>query len=295
MIPVRLEPTIPAVVPSVAEHFFLSRSAPMACLRRVCWVDFDCCSSSLFRFDQQQDKEQRPRSIVYAFGQSPVRHPFDIQRFNRDEAESVDDFPRFLMGEISSPVGNSRVNFPHHAFALPSFDRASWRNTKLPLRPGQCFFFSAEKSRIFNPLVVGEVGETLESYINADALCRWRKNHRVAFDAEAGIPALGFASDGQRFHLAFKVAVQPDFELADLRQTQFVTGETESCLRKSKALVPVDSFEAWVATAFLRINGFRLQFYDLKAYAFLIGLYETNEFRFNRLVEWLSRHATQIG
>jgi len=66
-------------------------------------------------------------------------------------------------------------------------------------------------------------------------------------------------------------------------------------LRKSKALVPVDSFEAWVAAAFLRINGFRLQFDDLKAYAFLIGLYETNDFRFNRLVKWLSRHATQIG
>ena len=47
-----------------------------------------------------------------------------------------------------------------------------------------------------------------------------------------------------------------------------------------------------VTAAFLRINGFRLQFDDLTGYAFLIGLYETNDFRFDRLVEWMRQHAT---
>ena len=50
-----------------------------------------------------------------------------------------------------------------------------------------------------------------------------------------------------------------------------------------------------VTAAFLRINGFRLQFDDLTGYAFLIGLYETNDFRFDRLVEWLRRHATRLS
>jgi death on curing protein len=47
-----------------------------------------------------------------------------------------------------------------------------------------------------------------------------------------------------------------------------------------------------VTAAFLRVNGYRLQLDDLTAYAFLIELYETNEFRFDRLVEWLKQHAT---
>ena len=47
-----------------------------------------------------------------------------------------------------------------------------------------------------------------------------------------------------------------------------------------------------VTAAFLRVNGYRLQFDDLTAYASLIELYETNEFRFDRLVEWLKQHAT---
>lgn len=43
-----------------------------------------------------------------------------------------------------------------------------------------------------------------------------------------------------------------------------------------------------VTAAFLCINGFRLQFDDLTTYAFLIRLYEANDFRFDRLVEWLT-------
>src|SRR5690242_10633121 len=49
-----------------------------------------------------------------------------------------------------------------------------------------------------------------------------------------------------------------------------------------------------VTAAFLRINGFRLEFDDLAAYHFLIGLYETNQFRFDRLEPWL-RSATTPG
>ena len=48
-----------------------------------------------------------------------------------------------------------------------------------------------------------------------------------------------------------------------------------------------------VTAAFLRINGFRLQFVDIRAYEFLIELYETNNFRFEQLIIWLRQHATQ--
>lgn len=50
-----------------------------------------------------------------------------------------------------------------------------------------------------------------------------------------------------------------------------------------------------VTAAFLRVNHCRLEFDDLAAYEFLIGLYETSDFRFDRLVEWLRRHAAPAG
>ncbi len=49
-----------------------------------------------------------------------------------------------------------------------------------------------------------------------------------------------------------------------------------------------------VTAAFLRINSFRLNFDDLEAYQFLIQLYETNQFRWERLEPWLRLHAQPI-
>ena len=47
-----------------------------------------------------------------------------------------------------------------------------------------------------------------------------------------------------------------------------------------------------VTAAFLRVNGYRLEFDDTEAYRFLIGLYEEGKFRFAELEAWLRTHAT---
>jgi death-on-curing protein len=49
-----------------------------------------------------------------------------------------------------------------------------------------------------------------------------------------------------------------------------------------------------VTAAFLHINGFRLGFDDLEAYQFMSQLYETNQFRFERLEPWLRQHAQPL-
>jgi death-on-curing protein len=46
-----------------------------------------------------------------------------------------------------------------------------------------------------------------------------------------------------------------------------------------------------VMAAFLKVNGCRLEFDDLEAFSFLIGLYETGTLRFDELDNWLRRHA----
>lgn len=45
-----------------------------------------------------------------------------------------------------------------------------------------------------------------------------------------------------------------------------------------------------VAAAFLRVNGYRLEFDDLAAFSFLIGLYESGRMRFDELDAWLRKH-----
>jgi death on curing protein len=46
-----------------------------------------------------------------------------------------------------------------------------------------------------------------------------------------------------------------------------------------------------VTAAFLRINGFRLNFDDLDAHGFLMQLYENNQFRMEWLEPWLRQHS----
>jgi len=48
-----------------------------------------------------------------------------------------------------------------------------------------------------------------------------------------------------------------------------------------------------VAAAFLKVNGYELNFDDIEAYSFLIGLYETGTLRFHELEVWLRRHAVK--
>jgi death-on-curing protein len=48
-----------------------------------------------------------------------------------------------------------------------------------------------------------------------------------------------------------------------------------------------------VTAAFLKVNGYRLEFDDLAALSFLIGLYESGRMRCAELEKWLRRHATR--
>lgn len=43
--------------------------------------------------------------------------------------------------------------------------------------------------------------------------------------------------------------------------------------------------------AFLRVNGYRLEFDDMEAFSFLVGLYEMGTLRFKELDAWLRQHA----
>jgi death-on-curing protein len=50
-----------------------------------------------------------------------------------------------------------------------------------------------------------------------------------------------------------------------------------------------------VTAAFIRVNGWRLDFDDLDAYHFLIQLYQTNSFCLAVLEPWLRQHARRAG
>ena len=50
-----------------------------------------------------------------------------------------------------------------------------------------------------------------------------------------------------------------------------------------------------ITAAFLRVNGYRLEFEDLEAYTFMTRLYEKAQFRFEKLEPWVRKHARRIS
>lgn len=48
-----------------------------------------------------------------------------------------------------------------------------------------------------------------------------------------------------------------------------------------------------VTAAFLKVNGYRLEFDDVEAFSFLSGLYQTGTMRFAELDSWLRTHTTR--
>lgn len=50
-----------------------------------------------------------------------------------------------------------------------------------------------------------------------------------------------------------------------------------------------------VTAAFLKVNGYVLEFDDPTAFSFLIGLYESGRMRFAELEKWLRHYATRCN
>ena len=46
-----------------------------------------------------------------------------------------------------------------------------------------------------------------------------------------------------------------------------------------------------VTAAFLKVNGYRLEFDDIEAFSFLVDLYETGRLRFKEFETWLRQHS----
>jgi hypothetical protein len=50
-----------------------------------------------------------------------------------------------------------------------------------------------------------------------------------------------------------------------------------------------------VTAAFLKVNGYLLEFDDFEAFSFLIGLYESDTMQFVELDKWLRVHAKRTS
>src|SRR5262249_21509784 len=194
--------------------------ASRRCARRIHHFN---TAPSFFRFVNSDQDELRPSGVRNALCKMVVSHQvFDLQVFEFDETEAIDQFFRFLEMMISSLPGNGLMFLRQQANRLlsPPAALVTTRNPSLCLLQRR-FRFSIVLGTL-DQFVIGQMCERLDADINPDRYI-WREDHGLVFDffdREDHIPAIGFALDRTGLDRSFDRTRQKHRDLADLRQMQ---------------------------------------------------------------------------
>ncbi len=109
--------------------------APATALAGVARINQYDTPASLFRFARRDEYELIPRRICNAFRQTVVfEHSTCTYVLKGKDAETIDQFPAFLLSEVASPVHYSFVNAADNFAALCSFWRTFLGFRQLALR-----------------------------------------------------------------------------------------------------------------------------------------------------------------
>jgi len=120
-IPIKHEEAARTLIDTLTQRHLVPMSTLTACLARVGRIDRNVRAPSFFRFGCKLVEELRPRGICNAFGKTMgVRHAGDRQVVHTDDAKTINDLARLLVGEIVTPEGNPFVYTSDHLAMLPA-------------------------------------------------------------------------------------------------------------------------------------------------------------------------------
>jgi hypothetical protein len=131
--------------PNIQGHL-LPMVAAMAVLGSVCRVNLHGYSSSLFRFGEQLREELRPGCITNTLCQTMIMgHSVDVEVFNTNDIETVNNLAALLMREIGAPERNAFMNTCYCFTVLLSLFGTFSQFGMFPLNRSQAFLFLAKE------------------------------------------------------------------------------------------------------------------------------------------------------
>lgn len=224
-------------------------------LTRVLGVDFDESPTSFFRFVGQHRNESSPRHIVRSFVQEVLdsigHHSFDVQIFDTDDPEPIDQSTTHLMGKISSSVLDLVPDFDFRFGLFRSSFRTFWGSKKLPVQFRQSFLVSLEKTRVLDDFTIGQRGVLLDSHVDSDGFVVDRSDeHVLSLDVETSEPvAVGIMFDRESLDGSEDVSVSLDPDVSDAGDSErAITDESETASRvfESEALHSLFGLESGI-------------------------------------------------
>ena len=179
MIATSRQPAVRASVPTIRKGLWHVRSTE-ACLRSAASIGGSELSPGTCSLVRETEKEQRPCSVVDGLCQHSGGESLNIQIFNRNQSEPIDNLARFFVSEISSLVANVGVG-PleqlHRFAATIALLVGTPRNLALAApQPGLCLPVVA---RVLNLRSIRKNREAVQANVDAYLFYGYRKGLRL--------------------------------------------------------------------------------------------------------------------
>src|SRR5450755_170238 len=258
------------LVDPFTQGHLLPMVAPAAILTGVGRVDFDERSASFFRFARELVKELRPRRVTDAFCQTMVvNHPVDLEVFDADRPEAVNDLPTLLMGEVLAPERDTLMHTGNGLAMLAPLGCAFRQFGMFTLHLCQCLFFCTEEARVLDLFPAREGCKGCESHVNTDLSINWFKAFGLTFYGEAHVP-LARRGTGNRagFDGTFDLAVRDHLDAANFREAHpVIMRDAKPRLREGETIVAIGPTEARVSRLLTRLEATEEGFHgEINAY-----------------------------
>jgi hypothetical protein len=212
---------------SVGEYLS-QRSAADACLTGAARVYLYQSAPSIFSFVRNLGDKGSPRSIVNRLGKHAPRQAFDVQVFDNNRSEVLNQPERETMLKFVPLIPDSSVNLLEQGNSFAPTLRAFLASSNLPLCAAKTGFGLLIETRIPNCRAVGEGREVFESNVNTNRVIKRWQRLGFAFNRAAYIPLAACALHGDGLHLARNRAMQLDFDLADALNAKHVAVKTHT-------------------------------------------------------------------
>lgn len=201
-----------AAVPSLDKRFGFNRSALRAGLRSATRIDFNQFDTSVFSFVSKVVDDLSPRGVVNVLGMHPASQAFDVELFNSDPTEAINQISSYFVAEITTAISDPSVIFSNGGYTLAPSLGPSFASSDCALSPSHALRSAPCPIRALYGFAVAQCNEAGQPEIDANRLRPCALN-RVHFNMEDHIPFTCVPGQGRALRLGRKFAMPLDLYL----------------------------------------------------------------------------------
>lgn len=175
-------------------------------------IDLHDLTTSVRSFVEDHCGQLRPRGVVHMLREHPASEALDIQVFNRNASEAVDDLAAFFVQKIAPGIGNVRLQFRNGGLSLSSRHRPALASGKGALNTAELARVPLYDVRAGDGLPVAESNKGRKPHVDADAIGAGALN-RFDLDVKDNVPLSSVAREDSGLRLAGHVAMPTNLDL----------------------------------------------------------------------------------